>query len=128
MQTYEDSLKSYRDMKNSLDTAREEGMEKGREEGIKQKAVEVVRKALNKGMSVDDIIDLTGLSSATEFARAVVISYNGAIQRNDDAWRTSRATVANGTFCALDSAKTTLYINDSVVLKVNQNITIRYFQ
>ncbi|OQX22464.1 MAG: hypothetical protein BWK80_30370 [Desulfobacteraceae bacterium IS3] len=30
---YEDSLKVYRDLKNSLDTAREEGREKGREEG-----------------------------------------------------------------------------------------------
>ena len=33
-QAYEDSLKSYRDMKNSFDTAREEGLREGREEGI----------------------------------------------------------------------------------------------
>ena len=36
---YEDSLKYYRDIKNSLDTAREEGLkegvEKGKEEGLK---------------------------------------------------------------------------------------------
>ncbi|SFC89469.1 conserved hypothetical protein (putative transposase or invertase) [Flexibacter flexilis DSM 6793] len=31
---YEDSLKYYRDVKNSLDTAKEEGREEGREEGI----------------------------------------------------------------------------------------------
>ena len=40
VQAYEDSLKSYRDLKNSLDTAFaegvEEGMEKGMEKGIKQ--------------------------------------------------------------------------------------------
>ena len=34
VQAYEDSLKSYRDLKNSLDTAFEEGIEKGIEKGI----------------------------------------------------------------------------------------------
>lgn len=34
MRRYENSLKYYRDMKNSLDTSHEEGIEKGREEGI----------------------------------------------------------------------------------------------
>lgn len=37
---YEDSLKHYRDLKNAVDTAREEGLEegiqKGREEGMRQ--------------------------------------------------------------------------------------------
>lgn len=34
VQAYEDSLKSYRDLKNSLDTAFEEGIEKGIEKGV----------------------------------------------------------------------------------------------
>ena len=34
LKEYEDSLKAYRDIKNSLDTAMEQGFEKGREEGI----------------------------------------------------------------------------------------------
>jgi predicted transposase/invertase (TIGR01784 family) len=58
VQSYEDSLKYYRDLKNSLDTAKEEGREEGREE----REMEIAKKALAKGMSVDDIIDLTGLT------------------------------------------------------------------
>ncbi len=34
LKEYEDSLKAYRDIKNSIDTAREEGLAKGREEGL----------------------------------------------------------------------------------------------
>ncbi len=37
---YEDSLKVYRDLKNSFDTAREEGLKEGRKEGIKEGKVE----------------------------------------------------------------------------------------
>ena len=63
---YEDSLKYYRDLKNSLDTARDEGLqegiEKGIEKGIKKEKLEVAENALKLGLSVDDIIKLTGLS------------------------------------------------------------------
>jgi predicted transposase/invertase (TIGR01784 family) len=51
---YEDSLKVYRDMKNSLDTAREEG----REEGVVLVAVNLVR----MGLPVEEIVKATGLS------------------------------------------------------------------
>ena len=34
LREYEDSLKAYRDIKNSLDTAKEEGLAEGREEGL----------------------------------------------------------------------------------------------
>ena len=33
LREYEDSLKAYRDIKNSIDTAKEEGRKEGREEG-----------------------------------------------------------------------------------------------
>ena len=36
VRSYEDSLKYYRDLKNSLDTAREEGIEEGIEQGIER--------------------------------------------------------------------------------------------
>ena len=36
IEAYEESLKGYRDLKNSFDTAREEGMEQGMEQGIEQ--------------------------------------------------------------------------------------------
>jgi predicted transposase/invertase (TIGR01784 family) len=50
VRSYEDSLKYYRDMKNSLDTAKDE------------KAMEIAKKALAKGYSIDEIMDLTGLT------------------------------------------------------------------
>jgi predicted transposase/invertase (TIGR01784 family) len=56
--SYEDSLKYYRDLKNSLDTAREEGEIKGRNEG----KIEIAKNALKKGLLIKDISDLTGLS------------------------------------------------------------------
>jgi len=56
--SYEDSLKYYRDLKNSLDTARGEGKIEGRIEG----KIEIAIKALKKGISINDIIELTGLS------------------------------------------------------------------
>lgn len=66
VRSYEDSLKLYRDIKNSLDTAREEGMLEGRIEGKiegeKNKALDVAKKAMLKGLSIEDVIDLTGLS------------------------------------------------------------------
>jgi len=61
VRSYEDSLKYYRDMKNSLDTAKQEGREEGREEG----KIEIAKRALKMGLSVDDIIQLTGLSEHT---------------------------------------------------------------
>ena len=45
VQYYEDSLKTYRDLKNSLDTAKREGHEEGRVEGIQ----EGIEKGLEKG-------------------------------------------------------------------------------
>ncbi len=60
--SYEDSLKYYRDLKNSLDTARDEGMLEGIEQGIEQEKIAVAKQGLKKGLSVEDIADLTGLS------------------------------------------------------------------
>ena len=56
-QEYEDSLKYYRDIKNSLDTAREEGIEKGREEGEQIGIAKPIINALRKGKNVEDIAD-----------------------------------------------------------------------
>ena len=55
---YEDSLKYYRDLKNSLDTARGEGKIEGKLEG----KIEIARKALKQGLSINNIVELTGLS------------------------------------------------------------------
>ena len=72
--SYEDSLKYYRDLKNSLDTAREEGeaegiikgeklgLIKGKEEGRVEGKIEIARNMLSMGMSIEMIKQLTGLS------------------------------------------------------------------
>ena len=54
LKEYEDSLKAYRDVKNSIDTA----LEKGREE----KAIQIAKKMLAAGMDIDTIINMTDLS------------------------------------------------------------------
>ena len=58
LREYEDSLKAYRDIKNSLDTAKEEGREEGRE----QRNIEIAKKMIAAGMDIDIIISMTDLS------------------------------------------------------------------
>ena len=64
--TDEDSLKAYCDIKNSLDTARKEGITEGMAEGIaegiaKEKA-KIAKKLLEIGMPLESIIQVTGLT------------------------------------------------------------------
>lgn len=61
-EAYEDSLKSYRDLKNSLDTAFGEGVEKGIEQGIERGIEKVARGLIQNGVSDDIILATTGLS------------------------------------------------------------------
>ena len=62
LREYEDSLKAYRDVKNSIDTAMETGREEGREEGRCLERAEMVQTMLRNGASVETISQLTGLS------------------------------------------------------------------
>ncbi len=78
MDAYEDSLKIYRDLKNSIDTAEEEGvakglaeglekgeaigLEKGEAIGLEKKSIEIARNSLHAGLSVETISQITGLS------------------------------------------------------------------
>lgn len=76
LREYEDSLKAYRDVKNSIDTAlekgraegREEGRAEGRAEGERGMALLIARKLLAQGMDVKTVADMTGLSEE-EFDR-----------------------------------------------------------
>ena len=61
---YEDSVKIYRDMRNTLDNAKKEGLEEGLIKGERNKAMEIATKMKAKGFSVDDIVQMTGLSAA----------------------------------------------------------------
>ncbi len=54
VRSYEDSLKYYRDLKNSLDTAKEEGKSEEKE-GI-------ARNLLNNNVDIDIIVKSTGLT------------------------------------------------------------------
>ena len=70
---YEDSLKAYRDIKNSIETAlekgREEGMakglakglEKGREEGMEKEKIATARRLLSMGLSEEQVSTATEL-------------------------------------------------------------------
>ena len=61
LREYEDSLKAYRDIKNSIDTARKEGREEGREEGRVEEKIAIARNLKSMGMSISDISKATGL-------------------------------------------------------------------
>jgi predicted transposase/invertase (TIGR01784 family) len=58
---YEDSLKVYRDLKNSLDTALEVGRELGRAEGALERAREIAKNLLLSGIDSEKISEITGL-------------------------------------------------------------------
>ena len=66
LKSYEDSKKFYRDIKNSMDTAFEEGKEEGKEEGLKEgkktMIVEIIQNGVSNNMSVEILTQLTGLT------------------------------------------------------------------
>ena len=62
---YEDSLKAYRDVKNSIDTAlekgREEGMAKGLAKGMEKEKIATARRLLSMGLSEEQVSTATEL-------------------------------------------------------------------
>lgn len=66
LRAYELSVNAYRDIKNGIDAAKKEGIEKGIEKGIaigtKNKAVEIARNMAREGMPCSTISKVTGLS------------------------------------------------------------------
>jgi predicted transposase/invertase (TIGR01784 family) len=64
---YEESLKSYRDLKNSLDTAYEEGVEEGLEKGRKEGREEkrnIMENLIKCGLAISDIAKASGLTES----------------------------------------------------------------
>ena len=71
---YEASKMAYRDIKNSIDTAKREGKEEGlaegmekglaegMEKGMSQRSLEIARMMLAKGMDAATVMEITGLS------------------------------------------------------------------
>ena len=62
---YEDSLKAYRDVKNSIDTAlekgREEGMAEGMAKGMEKEKQSTARRLLSMGLSEEQVSTATEL-------------------------------------------------------------------
>ena len=71
LRRYEDSLKAYRDIKNSMETAKEQGIEIGKEQGIEigkeqgvRDGIEKVAKGMKeRGIDSETIAACTGLST-----------------------------------------------------------------
>ena len=65
MKEYEDSLKAYRDVKNSIDTAlekgREEGMAEGMAKGMEKEKQSTARRLLSMGLSEEQVSTATEL-------------------------------------------------------------------
>ena len=70
LKEYEDSLKAYRDVKNSIDTAlekgREEGMAEGMAKGMEKEKQSTARRLLSMGLSEEQV------STATELPLEVI--------------------------------------------------------
>ena len=70
LREYEDSLKAYRDIKNSIDSARREGRAERHTEGLAEGLAEghaeekkvIARKMKSRGFSATDISEMTGLA------------------------------------------------------------------
>lgn len=67
---YEASKKAYRDIKNSIDTAKQEGKQEGLAEGMElgmkkgknERSLEIAKTMLSKGMEDATIMEITGLT------------------------------------------------------------------
>ena len=62
LREYEDSLKAYRDIKNSIDTAKEEDREEGRVEGIAKEKLATAKRLLGMGLTQEQVAKGTDLS------------------------------------------------------------------
>ena len=53
---------AYRDIKNSIDTAKEEGRKEGREEGVAKEKLATAKRLLGMGLTQEQVAKCTGLS------------------------------------------------------------------
>ena len=61
LKEYEDSLKAYRDVKNSIDTALEKGREEGMAEGMAKEKQSTALRLLSMGLSEEQVSTATEL-------------------------------------------------------------------
>ncbi len=55
-------MNTERDTYNQIEYARETGREEGREEGAKQNSFDIAKRMLEKGIDIETISELTGLT------------------------------------------------------------------
>ena len=60
---YIKSMNTERDTYNQIEYARESGREEGREEGAKKKSFDIAKRMLEKGIDIETISELTGLTA-----------------------------------------------------------------
>ena len=60
---YIKSMNTERDTYNQIEYARESGREEGREEGAKQNSFDIAQRMLEKGIDIETISELTGLTT-----------------------------------------------------------------
>ena len=59
---YIKAMNTERDTYNQIEYARETGREEGREEGAKQRSCDIAKRMLEKGIDIETISELTGLT------------------------------------------------------------------
>ncbi len=62
IKAYEESLKYYRDLKNVVDTSREEGLKEGLKEGVEKRNFEIAKEMKTNGEPIEKIIKYTNLT------------------------------------------------------------------
>ena len=62
MREYETSKMAYRDIKNSVDTAKREGIAEGMEKGMNQRSLDIARNMLADGVDFNLIMKYSGLT------------------------------------------------------------------
>ena len=62
MREYEASKMAYRDIKNSIDTAKQEDLAEGMEKGMNQKALDIAKNMLADGVDINLIMKYSGLT------------------------------------------------------------------
>ena len=56
-------MNTERDTYNQIEYARESGREEGRAEGVKQNSFDIAKRMLEKGIDIETISELTGLTA-----------------------------------------------------------------
>ena len=79
MREYEASKMAYRDIKNSIDTAKQEGLAEGMEKGMKKGMEKGMKKGMEKGMN-QKALDIARNMLADSVDINLIMKYSGLTQ------------------------------------------------